>query len=249
MAVTAQDIVNQAETYLAQTSQMDVAGLPSGTGESDIYTITSNQQLLNWINEGQNRVARLCLPIADTATFTPATAGQSTIGPYSAVTSSAGRTLHTPTELSIGTKDISPANQGQVTNKTWYPSTPDGDPTGWANNNSAIGLSPYTTRPAFTIGGYFLPTPVVLLTTPIDTFLDDFAQRAVAFYVAWMVAAKNRDNSVLSTREVPCANEWIGSVREIYSRIIANDETLAGIFPPAPIDAMVQLVKQMTPRT
>lgn len=247
---TAQDVISYTETMLAQTSAMIVAGLPSGGGENDNYTITSDEQLLLWITEAQNRLARVCLPIYDTANFTPDAAGQATIGPYTQVTSADNRILHRPANVLIGTKGLNSANMGFLNSAgNWYQPTPDGDPTGWADNNTAIALSAYTTQPTFTINGYFLPAPITDADQELDTFIDDYSQMAMAFYVAWRVGSKNLDNSVLASRAIPCANEFVASVKEIYSRLILTDGTLAAYFPPVQLDAMVQIMKGVTPRT
>lgn len=249
MASTAQDIINYTVGMLSLPSSTIVAGLPSGGGENDQYTIDSNTQLLKWASEGQDRVARLCMPIYDTATVAAGTAGQATIGPFSTITSASSRVLHTPSIVSIGSRQLAPGNMGFLTSAgNFYPSAPNGDPTAWANNNTAIALSSYTSTPTFTVQGYFLPAPLTTLAQPLDTFLDDFAIRTIAFYVAMMVASKNRDNVKIAAREIPSGNEFIGGVKEIYSRLVQNDPTLAAFFPAAPIDAMVQLIKQMVTR-
>lgn len=248
-APTAQDIINAVEVYLTQTSQMIVAGLPSGLGEADDYTITSNNQLLLWINEGANRVTRACIPIYDSATVTPAVAGQTVLSQFTQMISIAGRQLFSPSALLIGGKQLVPANVGFMGRNYWYPPDPVGNPTGWANVSSSIQLSPYSSQPAITVQGYFLPTPMTLTTSPLDPFIDDFAQRTIAWYVAWMVASKNADNSVLAGRIPMCLNEWVGGVKEMFDRMTQNDLTLGGYFPAEPIDSMLQLPKTVVPRS
>jgi len=248
---TAQDLINYCETLLQQTSAMFLAGLPSGGGENDEYTIPSNTQLLLWANEGQNRLAKLCLPIADTATATPAAAGASVLAPFTQIVSASERTLVTPTSVSIGTRTLQMANQGFIGNARFYPATPAGEPAAWASTNNAVTLSTYQSLPECTVYGYFLPKPLSNPVQDIDPFIDDFAQRTIAHYMAWMVAQKNVDNTVLAERIVPLGNEWVGGVREIYARLIQNDTTLEGFFPPESVNSMPgpQIVKQIVPRS
>lgn len=248
---TAQDLVNYCETLLQQTSAMILAGLASGGGENDEYTIASNTQLLLWATEAQNRLARLCLPIADTATVSPAAAGQAVLSPFTQILSTSGRQLITPTVVSIAGRTLQLANQGWVANARFYPATPAGDPAAWASTNNALTLSTYSTQPACAVGGFFLPAPLTNPVQSIDPFIDDFAQLAVATYIAMRVAQKNQDNTVLAERIVPLGNDWVAYVREIYARLIQGDATLEGFFPPEPVNSMpgVQIVKQIQPRT
>lgn len=318
---TAFDISNMAHKFLAQTQGSIVAGLPSGGGENDDYTVSAPMQELLWMTEGQNRLARLCVPIDDTATLTPPSAGASPLGPYPAVVSANLRTLHRPKQVFIGTRALQTANVGYLAAVGRYPALPSGDPIAWADTNAGIAVSTYTTSPTFTLVGFFLPqalkysftgattsgsaitlpaanplsirpmpgdqillsggsvttgiytvagtadAPGVVATgltltsapgnsvanvsgySPLDPFLDDYAVRAIAWYLAWMIAQTNADNSVLAERIPMCFNEWAGAVKEIYTRVVENDPTLSGFFTPAPIDAMVQIVKQSSPRT
>jgi hypothetical protein len=138
--------------------------------------------------------------------------------------------------------------------------------TGPIGNNPAAGDIIYLSGGSVTPGNYTVAsvtnsTTLVLTTnpgnssgnvngaSPLDAFLDDFRFRALGYYVAWETAQKNMYNQRLAQQIAPCANEWIGSVKEIYDRVIENDPTLAGIFAPEPIDAQIQLIKQMFPRT
>jgi hypothetical protein len=244
---TAQDLVNYCETMLQQTSQMILAGLASGGGENDQYTIPSNTQLLLWATEGQNRLARLCLPIADTATVAAAAAPV----PFTQIVSASGRQLITPTTVSIGGRTLQLANQGWVGNARFYPATPAGEPAAWASTNTALTFSTFSTQPGAVVNGYFLAVPLTNPVSPVDPYIDDMAQLAVATYMAMRVAQKNQDNTVLAERIVPLGNDWVAYVREIYARLIQGDATLEGFFPPEPINSMpgVQIVKQIMPRT
>jgi hypothetical protein len=249
--VIGQDVLNEASTYLGLTAKSGpiAAQMPDGTGEGTAPTVDGTTQLLKWITEGMDRIARLTLPISDIASAQASAAGPNGIvGPFSTIQSIAGRTLYVPTFVNIDDTELTATNLGFLNNQTWFPPTPDGDPTAWVNTTSYIDLSYFTTQPNFTIQGYFLPIPVVDVSTPIDTFFDDYATRASAFYVAWMVAAKNRENEVLQAREIPCLNEFVGSVKEMYSRLIQTDPSLSAIFPAAPIDSLLQVLKQLTPR-
>jgi hypothetical protein len=251
MSSTGQTILNYAETILALTSQSGpiATQLPSGTGEGVTPTIDGTTQFCLWITEGMERLARLCVPVSDVATATASQPGPGgIIGPFSEIQSTAGRTLYSPTYVSIGNTNLQATNLGFLNNTVWFPPAPDGDPTAWANVTTFIDLGDYTSNPTFTIQGYFLPIPVTATSTPIDPFFDDYMQRTVAFYVAWMVCAKNRDNTVLQSREVACLNEFVGGVKELYSRLVLTDITLPAIFPQAPIDSLLNLVKQVTPR-
>lgn len=246
---TGQDVVNYALTMLAQTQASIAAGLPSGGGEADDYAIPSNTQLLLWVTEAQNRLARLCVPIPDYAAVQAPAVGSQALSSYVNIQSPSGREMHQATEVYIGSKRLTPANMGYLRASNWYPSAINGDPTAWANNNSGISLSFYTTQPWFLINGYFLPVAVTSLSQALDAYLDDYCQLAMAFYVAWRVATKNLDNNVLAERAGPCAQEFGNTVREIYTRLISNDQTLSAIFTPQAIDSQVNLMRQSMVKT
>ena len=146
--------------------------------------------------------------------------------------------------------ELTPGNQGYLNNPRWYPPTPSGNPTGWSSMNSLIQLSQYSAAPlTFTIPGYYLPAPLTNPAQELDPAIDDFAFRTIAFYMAWMVALKNQDNTVLAERIVPMQNEWVASVKETYARLLQNDPTTAALFPAEPVNAMqVSVVKQVMPR-
>lgn len=247
-----QDVFNKVATYLALTAKSlpIAAQMSDGTGESTTPIIDGTTQICLWITEGMNRLARLCVPITDTAVATTTSSGPNGIvGPFSAIQSGLNRTLYVPTFVSIGSNQLLQTNLGFLNNTIWFQSTPIGDPTAWSDATTYIDLSYFTTSPTFTIQGYYLPMPVGALGDPVDPFFDDFSVLTVAYYVAWRVAAKNRENSVLQAREIPCLNEFVGNAKEIYSRLVLTDNTLSAIFPPAPLDSLFQSLKQVTPRT
>jgi hypothetical protein len=270
MTYLASDVINYATSMLAQPQNTIVAGLPAGTGENDVYAITAEQQSLEWINEAQNQLALLCTPIYDQVCVRPAVAGQSILGPYttlitpgvcggsssslvSSINSSGssfgpitawGRTLHRPLMLSIGSAQLNAANVGFLSAAyNWYPTDVNGNPTGWADTNTAIQLSNYTTQPLFVIEGYFLPAPVTSASQILDPAIDSDGFIAMSYYLAWRTATKNLDNQVLANRIQPMFSEYASKVKNLYNRVILNDPTLSGLFAPEPIDAIVQLSK------
>lgn len=247
---TAQDIFNMACTLLAVPASTIIAGLPSGGGENDQYAITSLNQFLLWITEGSSRFARLCVPIYDTAIVAPTYPGQPTVGPFTQIVSASGRVLHKPSSVAIAGNALDQSAVGYLrVPADWYPPATNGDPTAWADNDVAVALSRYTTTPPIQVYGYFEPAPIVSLTQCLDPSLDDFVKRGIACYVAWMAAQKAQDNQVLAARIPVWGNEWIGAVKEKYTRIVAADLSISALFLPAPIDAQIALIKQMTLRT
>ena len=66
--VSAEDVLNQAKTYLAQAWDTLIASLPDGITQNS-YIIDSDDQLVKWVNEGGQRIAKLCVPIYDTASI------------------------------------------------------------------------------------------------------------------------------------------------------------------------------------
>jgi len=246
----AQDLVNMALTFLAQPSGSIVSGLPDSTTEGS-YVIASLSQNLMWLTEAQNRLCRLCVPILDIATVT-VSAGQTSVGPYSTITNMAGRILHRPTTVSIGSNQLQATNFGFLTqaNNYWFkPDPATGNPVAWVDSNVSILLAPgYTAAPTLTISGFFLPPPLSGADQTVDSSLDDYTQRAMAFYLAWMIASKNADNQVLAPRAPVMLNEFAASVKEIYTRLVESDPTLSGFFDAEPIDAVVQLMSQQSLR-
>jgi len=252
MGQTGQDIFNQVATFLSLTAKsLPVAAqMSDGTGESTTPVIDGTTQVCLWITEGMERLARLCVPITDTAISTATTAGPNGIvGPFTNIQSTSSRTLYVPTFVSIGSNLLAQTNLGFLNNMIWFPPTPDGDPIAWTDTTTYIDLSYFTTQPTFNIQGYFLPIPVNSLTDPIDPFFDDNVRLATAYYVAWRVCAKNRDNAVLQAREMPCLIEFAKLVKETYDRLVLTDSTLSPIWPPVEMDSIIQLTKQSVPRT
>lgn len=311
---TAQDVLNYALRMLAQTQASIAAGFAAGTGEGDSYAITPANQAVFWIEEAQNRLGRLCVPIYDSAQFTAQAAGDTSLTSYQQLISVDGRTMHQASSVAIGTKTLTAANMGFLISPFWYKPALNGDPTAWANNNSGIALSAYTTQPTFTINGFFLPTPVkyafsdatavgntltgttplaqvpangdvisisggsttsalytvigventstLLLSSPpgdsagnvsgaspIDTYLDDYCCLALSFYTAWRIAQANQDNTVLGERIPWIVQEFAGTVKEIFTRLVSNDSTISGYFAPQAIDAQIADMKQILPKT
>ncbi len=158
------DLLNQIKTLAQQATDTVTAALPDGATEN-VYTIDSDTQLLLWCNEAQNRMARLNMPIYDSASVIPANAGDTVLSPVSLITSSTGRVLTTPTQVFCGTKKMRPASEGYLSNTRWYPPTIAGNPTAWAWALTSITLSSYTTQPEFNINGYFLPTKLKFAST------------------------------------------------------------------------------------
>ena len=252
---SAQDVINYALTMIAQTSRSIVAGLPSGAGELAPWSIAPTDQMLLWATESQERLARLCVPILDTATYTVSTAGTPVLASYSQIITgsgapsiSPGRALHRPKTVKIGAASLSMVDPAFLdTPWPWYPPTGAGDPTAWSDTNSQIQLSAYTTTPTFAILGYYLPAPLTTTTQCIDPAFDDYSIMAMGWYVAWRTAIKNADNSVIAQRTPALYAEWANAVKEIYTRLIGNASGLSSFFQPQPIDAMVQVVKQIRP--
>ena len=248
---TNQFIYDFALTMLAQPENSIAAGMVTGAAE-DAYQITAITQACLWITEAHNRITRLCVPISDTATMTATTPGQTIIGPYPLIVSAAGRILHRPSNVMIGTRSLISTNKGFLNqmNGYWFPPDPaTGGPAAWVDENTQLELSRYTSTPTFTVQGYFLPTPVTTLTQAIEPCFDDFAIRAIAFYLAWMIAMKNQDTSIFASRVGFCGGEWVAGVKEMYTRLIENDPTMAGYFSPAPVDSLVAEQKQIVVRT
>ena len=262
------DLINMTNQFLAEPGDSIVASLVDGVTENS-YLITDTQQRILWINEAQNRLARLCIPIFSTANFAATSAGQPAI-PYTNFVDASNRTLHRPVLIEIGSRNLNQANMGFLLSAaatTWYPTTPWGDPTGWADNGQQAVFSNYTTQPTFSASGYFLPIAVNAAGPPsgsssssssssgsalnytTDPMLDDFSLRTVAYYVAWQICLKNQDNSRLAARLGPISGELVMGIKEMYSRMLENDNTLAGVFSAAPIDAMVQTIKTINVRT
>jgi hypothetical protein len=247
----ADDLINLALKMLAQTtaSGQVIAGLFGGASEAGAPVIDGNTQMLFWLSEAQNRLARLCLPIPDYAAIQAAAPGAQTIGPYTNLVAPSGRTMHQAAGVWIGSKQLAPANMGFLSSGNWYPADIMGDPTAWANNNTGIALSSYTTQPWFTISGYFLPVPLTSLSQELDPNIDDYSEIAMWAYLAWRIAVSNQDNSVLFERAGVCLQEFAGTVREIYTRLISNDSTISSFYPAQAIDAQVQVMKQFVPKT
>jgi hypothetical protein len=245
----AQDVIDYALKMLAQTQASIVAGFPSGTGEADGYAISPTTQMLSWATEAQNRIARLCMPIQDVAAVQPAAAGAPILAAYTQIVAPSGRTMHQASQIMIAGRQLQAANMGYLSGGYWYPPDLYGNPTAWANNNSGVALSAYTTQPIFTVLGYFLAVPLTALDQDLDPFIDDYAQIAMWSYLAWRIAVSNQDNTVLAERAGSCLQEFANTVREIYTRLISNDNTLSAYFPPQAIDAQVQAMKQLIPKT
>lgn len=161
--ITANDLINQAKTYLSLVQSDQVAALPDGFTQGS-YAIASDAQHLIWLNEGQNQLALLCTAIEDTISIPVTTPGQITLPAYATLTNANGRQPHTPLTVSIGTTNLQPANTGFLNvTPNWYPPDPaTGNPTAWADNKTAIVLSQdFTSTPTILMLGYFLPTPLV----------------------------------------------------------------------------------------
>lgn len=313
------DYLSQVKTLAQQASDTITAALPDGAVEG-VYTIESDAQLLLWGNEAQNRLARLVMPIYDSATATPQSAGATVLSPMPSIISPSNRSLTIPTQVFLGSKQMRPASVGYISNARWYPPTIDGNPTAWSWTLTAISLSNYTTQPTFTVNGYFLPVPIkfatngattagttltivdppavvepsepiaigldqvyiaggstvagnytivgqtsstvytlssapgdssgnVSVATPLDVYIDDFAYLTMVYYGLMKLGMKNQDNSTLSERTVPGMNAWAQNMKEIYARLIQNDNALSSIFVPTALDAAVNLVIQKSPRT
>jgi len=246
---TANDVIDYALTLLAQAANSIAGGLPLG-GMSGSWEIDPTAQLLLWATEAQERLARLCVPIPDIATVTPAVAGQTTIAPYGSLISPGGRTMHTVIDVYIGNPPdtrLIPGQYGQL--NAWYPPDFAGNPTAYANINSAIVASPYTTQPLFTIDGFFLPAELTALDQTLDPYLDDLCRIAMADYIAWRVAEKNQDNAVLAQRAMPRVQDYANVVKEIYTRMVANDSSLSPYFSPQAIDSQVAAMYQKVLKT
>lgn len=245
------DIIYMALKMLAQTtaSGQVAAGLYGGASEAGAPVIPGNDQMLFWATEAQNRLCRLCLPIPDYAAVQAPYADALSLCPYTALDTPSGRQLHQVTDLYCNNLRLQPASSGYLRAANWYPPALSGDPTAWANLNSSISLSAYTTQPWFTAQGYAIPMPLTSLIQELDTYIDDYAQIAMWSYLGWRIAVSNQDNSVLAERAGPCQQQFIEVVREIYTRLVSNDSATSAIFVPEAIDAQVQLMKQAVPRT
>lgn len=221
------------------------AGLYGGADEAGQPVIPGTDQMLFWATESQNRLARLCLPIYDYAAVEAPSIGAQSLCTYTELISPvANRQMHQATDVYCNDRKLTAASIGYLRSGNWYSPAISGDPTAWSNIGTGIALSNYTTQPWFLVNGYFIPAPLITLTQELDPAIDDYSQIAMWAYVAWRLAMSNQDNIVLASRADWCLQEFVSTVREIYTRLIGNDSNLSALFVATNIDAQVDLMKQ-----
>lgn len=249
--VTAQTLINQVMTLLGQAQNAPIGTLPDGVTGTPV--ITTNDQIIIFLNQAQNDLARYCLPIKDYASVVISSGD--ILPPYSLVASSSGRALRVPINLSRSVSSsslnpLTPARAGDFNNAfyNWYPADSNGNPTAYADQTTGVVLaSPVTTSTTFVVSGYYLPWQLYAVTDCVDYYLNDFAQRIIYYTAATRIAMKNIDNPDVASR----LQVWMGDahtmMQTLYDQMLQADPSLVAWFPGIPpVGALFQVGKQFT---
>ena len=231
MAVSFSDLRYETLRLLNETNLSVVGEIATGNGATGTagatFTISSDEGLLDYLNEGAAEMCRTCCYIAGTYTGSTATR----------TLSYASASMWFPTHARVGSSRLVHCGEQELAMYDQdYPST-TGTPTYWYRVGPYdVGLYPVpTSSTSVVFTGAVIATPITTSSGTYNFAPDDILLKALPAYAAAKLALKNFDDPSIVGRSF--WKDWYDMARlTLWQQLDTSLKMPGGIFAVPPVN-------------
>lgn len=226
--VTLQELLYDTKIKLNQTNDAKIAELDSGIA-SGSPTVASDATLIEWLNEGANRLTRSVFPIPIFVVYNLPL--DNYLIDLSLVVDDNGRRMHTCKGVRFNGIDLNYTSQIALdTWGTYLDGSIDTTPIRWFTQETFVGVDQRQSAGTdISLTGYGYGNPMVSLDDVLDVIPDEEAF-AVVYYAALQAALKNRENSAFIQRIADFQAEWGGNLARLRLDFDVKSRKTAGAY-------------------
>lgn len=234
MSTTLTTLQQETRRRLNEAANSSASALESGT--SSTPTITSDNGLTEYINQAQELISRLCVPVYDTATlsYTSGTA-QARLATFTPTTT--GQIPWAVLEAKFGSSALTWLSLG-IYNLYYSTSITDsnGTPLYYFTTDDSIGIRPVpSSTGTVTIRCYSYPARLSSGSDAVS-FLADAETPLIVRGACWLVCVKNLDDASLGAREAVFRRDFGADMDKHWERL---DEGTRAFFRVRPSEYLM----------
>lgn len=231
MAVGFTDLRFETLRLLNETNLSVVGEIATGDGATGTagatFTVSSNEGLVDYLNEGAIEMCRTCCYIA----------GLDTLAVTSRTTSYASTIVWFPTTARTASGRLTHCGEQELAMYDQDYMTTTGTPAYWYRHGPYdIGVYPVpTTSTNVIISGAAIPTPITIASGTFSFAPDDLLLKALPAYAAAKLALKNFDDPSLVGRSF--WKDWYDMTRlTLWQQLDTSLKMPGGIFAVPPVN-------------
>lgn len=238
MATTLTTLQQEVRRRLNEANNSAATALDSGTNSTP--TVTSDAGLTTYINEAQELIARLAVPLPDTGTYTWLT-GVAEVRLALFTPGVTGQILWAARALKFGSSALTWASRGalEMGNPGWIGDS-TGTPRRWYTSGDSVGMRPIPSAAStsVTAAGYAYPKRLSSGSDEVSSLADAEAH-IITLGACWLTCVKNLDDTALAAREPVFRHDFGADMDKMWSRL---DEATRVFFPTKPSDVLMGMV-------
>lgn len=230
------DLQNAVLALLHEAQNSPAAELDTGAGGG--ATISTAQQITQFLNEGCADLARNAVLVPGAATLSSQTAPSYA---YSALATADGGRLWYARSVSWNGVALKPISRTALS--IWFPTWQTdeaGTPLYWFRNGvEGVGIYPAPASAAtLAASGFEIPPILVNSTDTLASWLPDHLTKLPVWYATAQVALQNDEDMSLKSRAVTWSGAYQEGVQELQRQLWQSDPSLAKALwgvPPQPM--------------